>query len=80
MRAIFEEVSNALYSAVKEDVKKKYEDVAEEVSLIILPDNLSTWEDAACYLLRMCYAMQAGYLEAMAERERSISIPMARGH
>lgn len=80
MRAIFEEVSNALYSAVKEDVKKKYEDVAEEVSLISLPDNLSTWEEAACYLLRICYAMQAGYLEAMAERERHISIPMPRGH
>ena len=80
MRAIFEEVSNALYSAVKEEVKKKYEDVAEEVSLIILPDNLSTWEDAACYLLRMCYAMQAGYIEAMAERERPISIPMPIGH
>lgn len=80
MRAIFEEMSHALYSAVKEEVKKKYADVSEEVSLISLPDDLSTWEDAACYLLRMCYAMQAGYLEAMAEQDRPISIPMTRSH
>lgn len=80
MQAIFEEMSHALYSAVKEEVKKKYADVAEEVNLISLPDNLSTWEDAACYLLRMCYAMQAGYLEAMAERDRPITMPMPRVH